>query len=96
MQHLLEDLHISHIELGHVLLEMRLLMINLVLELDDFLSQGQFVGNGSMECDADVHGQLKVINTDALVVKPFINEVVQDVNIKEEQITEDLRLFAYS
>ena len=36
MHHPLEDFHINHAELGHVLLEVCLLMINLVLELDDF------------------------------------------------------------
>ena len=58
MQHFLEDLHISHTELGHVLLEMRLIMIYLVLALDDFLSQGQFIGNGFVKRDAYIHGQL--------------------------------------
>ena len=60
--------------------------------LDNLLSQGQFTSNGSMEGDADVHWKLKIINTDALVIKPFIDEVVQYVNIKEGQIIEDLRL----
>ena len=36
MQYLLEHLHISHTELVHVLRQMRLLIFNLVLELDDF------------------------------------------------------------
>ena len=45
-----------------------------------------------MKSDTDVHWQLQVINTDALVIEPFIDEVVQNVNIKEGQIVENLRL----
>ena len=92
MQHLLEDLNICHTELGHVLLEMSLLIVILVLELDNLLSQGQLISNGSMECDADVHRKLEIINTDALVIEPFIDEVIQNINIKEGQIVEDLCL----
>ena len=60
--------------------------------LDNLLSQGQLTGNGSMECDVDVHWKLKIINTDAPVIEPFIDEVIQNINIKEGQIVEDLCL----
>ena len=55
VHHLLEGLHISHTELVHVLLEVCLLMVNLALEPDDFLSQGKFICNGSMKGNTDVH-----------------------------------------
>ena len=92
MQHLLEDLNICHAELGHVLLEVSLLIVNFILELDNLLSQGQFTSNGSMEGDADVHREMKIINTDVLIVEPLIDEVVQNVNIEEGQVVEDLCL----
>ena len=38
------------------------------------------------------NGKLKVVKAEILIVEPFINEVVQDVHIKEGQIIEDLRL----
>ena len=45
-----------------------------------------------MEGDTDSNWKLKVVDVDAGVFKPLINEVVQDVRIEEEQIIEDLRL----
>ena len=76
MQHLLEGLNIFHAEFGHILLELSLLIVNFVLQLDDLLSQGQLICNGSVEGDADVNWQLKIINAYARVVKPLINEIV--------------------
>ena len=45
-----------------------------------------------MEGDTYVHWELKIINAEARVVKPLINEIVQNIHIKEGQIVEDLRL----
>ena len=42
-----------------------------------------------MEGDVDVHRELKIINTDVLVVKPLIDEVIENINIKEWQIIEN-------
>ena len=92
MQHLLEALNIIHAELCHVLLELCLLKINFVLHLDNLLSQGELISNGSVEGDADVNWQLKIINAEARVIKLFVDEVVHNIHIKEGQIVEDLRL----
>ena len=92
MQHLLEVLNISHAELGHVLLELSLLIVNFVLQFNNFLSQSQLICNGSMEGDTDANWKLKIIDAEARIFKPLINEVVQDVHIKEGQVIEDLRL----
>lgn len=67
-------------------------MVNLVLQFDDLLSQSQLIYNGSMEGDTDANWKLKIIDVEAWVVKPFINEVIQNIHIKEGQIVEDLRL----
>ena len=45
-----------------------------------------------MEGDAEANWKLKIIKTEVWVVKPLINEVIQDFHIKEGQIVEDLRL----
>ena len=45
-----------------------------------------------MEGHVDANGKLKIIKAEILIVEPFINEIVQDVHIKEGQIIEDLRL----
>lgn len=82
MHHLLEVLHISNTEPDHVLLELCLLIIDLVLRLNNFLSNGKFIGNGSLKSDVDVHWQLQIINVDVLILEPFINEVVENVSIE--------------
>src|SRR4051812_31122655 len=46
-----------------------------------------------MEGGVDVNWQLEIINAEAWIIKPFVDEVVQHVHIKEGQIVEDLRLF---
>ena len=46
-----------------------------------------------MECDADVHRKMKIINANALVVEPLINEIVRDCYVKERQLIEDLCFF---
>ena len=83
MQRFLEALNISHTELGHVLLEVSFPIINFVLELNYLWIHDQLIGNTSVKCDADVHRELKIINTNGLIIKPRVDEVVQDVNIKE-------------
>ena len=55
VQPFLEALNICHAELGHVLLEESLLIIIFFLQLDNLLSQGQLISNGSVEGDADVN-----------------------------------------
>ena len=93
MHHLLQALNISHAELGHVPLELRFLIVNLVLQFDDLLSQSQLICNGTVERDTDANWKLKIIDAGAWFVKPFINVGIQNVDVKEGQIVEDLRLF---
>ena len=45
-----------------------------------------------MEGGAEANGELKIIKTEVWAIKPFVNELVQDVHIKEGKIIEDLRL----
>ena len=52
---LLEVLHISGTELGHVLLEESFLMDNLVLLLNNLLSNSKLFGYAALESDADVN-----------------------------------------
>ena len=75
-----------------MLLELFLLKINLVLQFNNSLSQSQLRSNGAFKGDADANGKLKIIKAEVLIVEPFINEIVQDIHIKEGQIIEDLRL----
>ena len=75
-----------------MLLELFLLIVNFVFQFDNLLSQSQLRSNGALKGDADANGELKIIKAEVLIVEPFINEIVQDVHIKEGQIIEDLRL----
>ena len=75
-----------------MLLELFLLEINLVFQFNNSLGHSQLRSNCSLEGDADANGELKIIKAEILIVEPFINEIVQDVHIKEGQIIEDLRL----
>jgi hypothetical protein len=90
--HQLEVLNISDAEFGHMLLEDSLLMINLVFLLNDLLSDGKLFGNVALKHHTDANGQLQIINGKRSVFKPFINEVVQNINIKQSQIVEDFGL----
>ena len=45
-----------------------------------------------MERDAEANWELKIIKTEVWAVKPLINELVQDLHIKEGKIIEDFRL----
>ena len=72
-QHLLESLNIFHAKLGHILLEVSLLIVNFVLQLNNLLSYGQLICNSFVEGDADVHRQLKIINADDLQLPVDIN-----------------------
>ena len=92
IQHQFEFLDISHTELGHVLLELFLLIVNLGFQFNNLLSQSQLRSNGTLKGDADANWELKIIKTETLIVKPFINESIQNVDVKEGQIIEDLRL----
>ena len=92
MQHQLEVLNISHTELGHVLLELIFLIVNFVLQFNYPLSQSQLRSNGTLKGDADANWELKIIKAEIRVVKPLINELVQNVHIEEGQIIEDLCL----
>ena len=92
MRHLLEVLNVSHAELGHVLLELSLLIVNIVLQFNDFMSQSQLICNGTVKRDTNANGKLKIIDADAWIFKPLINEVIQDFHSEEGQIVEDLRL----
>ena len=83
---------ISHTELGHVLLELFLLIVNLVFQFNTLLSQSQLRSNGTLRGDTDANWKLKIIKTKILIVKPFIDESIQNVDVKEGQIIEDLRL----
>lgn len=69
MQHQLEVLNISHIELGYVLLELVFLIVNFVLQLNYLLSQSQLRSNGALEGDADANWELKMIKAKVWVVK---------------------------
>ena len=42
MQHDLEALHFLHVELGHILLELSLFMINFLLQFNNALGNGKF------------------------------------------------------
>ena len=64
MHHDLEVLNVFNIELGHVLLELSLFIINLVLQLNNFLCKSQLRSNGSMERDAEANRELKIIKTE--------------------------------
>ena len=75
-----------------MLLELFHLKVNLVLQFNNSLGQSQLRSNCALEGDADANGKLKIIKAEILIVEPFINEIVQDVHIKEGQIIEDLRL----
>ena len=92
MHHGLQVLSVFNVELGHVLLELSLFIINLVLQLNNFLSKSQLRSNGAMEGDAQANGKLQIIKAEIGGVKPFINEVLQYFHIKERQIIEDFRL----
>ena len=76
MQHHFEVLDISHTELGHVLLELFLLIVNLVFQFNTLLSQSQLRSNGTLERDADANWELKIIKAEIRVVKPLTNEVI--------------------
>ena len=52
MQHDLEVLDVSYAELGHMLLELSLFIVDLVLQLNNSLCKSQFRSNGAMEGDA--------------------------------------------
>ena len=82
MHHDLEVLNVFNIEVGHVLLELRLLIVNLVLQFNNPLSQSQLRSNGTLERDTDANWELKIIKAEIRVVKPFINEVIQNIHIK--------------
>ena len=69
-----------------------LLIVNFGLQFDNLLSQSQLRSNGALKGDADANWELKIIKAKIGVVKPLLNEVVQDVHIEEGQIIEDLRL----
>ena len=45
-----------------------------------------------MEGDAEANWELKIIKTEVWAVEPLINELVQDLHIKEGKIIEDFRL----
>ena len=45
-----------------------------------------------MEGDAEANGELQIIKTEVWAIKPFVNELVQDVHIEEGKIIEDFRL----
>ena len=45
-----------------------------------------------MEGDAGANSELKIIKTKVWAVEPLINELVQDLHIKEGKIIEDFRL----
>ena len=45
-----------------------------------------------MEGDAEANGELQIIKTEVWAIKPFINELVQDLHIEEGKIIEDFRL----
>ena len=92
VQHDLEVFDILHVELGHMLLELRLFTVNLVLQFNDFLSKSQLRSNGTMEGDAEANGELQIIKTEVWAIKPFINELVKDVHIEEGKIIEDFSL----
>ena len=89
MQHDLEVLDIFHVELGDVLLELNLFIINLVLQLNNSLCKSQLRSNGSMEGDTEANWELKIIKTEVWATEPLINELVQDLHIKEGKIIED-------
>ena len=69
-----------------MLLELSLFIIDLMLQLNNFLSKSQLRSNGSMEGDAEANGKLKIIKADIWAVKPLINECVDDFNIKERKV----------
>ena len=75
-----------------MLLELFLLEVYLSLQFNYALSQSKLRSNGALESNADANGELKVIKAEILIIKPLINEVPQNVYIKEGQIVEDLRL----
>ena len=67
-------------------------MANLVLLLDNLLSNSKLFGYATLEGDNDVNWQLQIINGERRVFKPFINEIVPNVSIKQRQISEDFCL----
>ena len=75
-----------------MLLELLFLKVNLVLQFNNSLSQSQLRSNCALEGDADANRELKIIKAEIGVVKPLINEIVQDSHIEKGQIIEDLRL----
>ena len=46
-----------------------------------------------MEGDAEANGQLQIFEADVWCGKPFVDEVVDDGDIKERQIVEDFSFF---
>ena len=66
-----------------MLLELFLLEVDLSLQFYYALSQSNLRSNGALESDADANGKLKVIKAEILIIKPLINEVLQNVYIKE-------------
>ena len=75
-----------------MLLELSLFIIDLMLQLNNFLSKSQLRSNGSMEGDVEANWKLKIIKTDIWAIKPVIDELVQNLNIEEAKIIEDFRL----
>ena len=66
-----------------MLLELFLLKINLVLQFNNSLSQSQLRSNCALKGDADANWELKIIKAEIGVVKPLINEVMQNVYVEE-------------
>ena len=46
-----------------------------------------------MESDTEANGQLQIFEADVWCGKPFVDEVVDDGDIKERQIVEDFSFF---
>ena len=45
-----------------------------------------------MEGDAEANGELQIVKTEVWAIKPLINELVDDFNIKERKVIEDFCL----